>query len=227
MHKAFEVWNNGAESLESVEFRIHDGVPLSLLRQRGQAYVRDMFRLFPHVNVAKDAVVVEVGPGVGYIMQAFIELTDVSRVTGLDVAPAMIERARQRLDRDRVPAERFEFVLYDGATFPFADDCIDVFYSVATIQHIPKPYAYNVVLEMQRCLKPGGNALVHLLSWELLSLHDFSFSDEVRRQVDGQVTHWHHFYDRVELEALMKHGVKPSSHSVVEEGASIWVAWTK
>jgi len=25
----------------------------------------------------------------------------------------------------------------------------------------------------------------------------------------------------------MKHGVKPSTHSIVEEGASIWVAWTK
>jgi ubiquinone/menaquinone biosynthesis C-methylase UbiE len=226
MHNAFKVWDNAGEPLESVEARIHDGVPAEELRSRALGYINWMAKRLPK-RLPPDSVVVEVGPGVGYIMEAFAERTAVSRVIGLDVAPQMVERARERIARDGQPADRFEFVLYDGTTFPWDADQVDVFYSVAAIQHIPKPYAYNVLFEMNRCLKPGGRAIVHLLSWELVKREEFSLVDEVRQQIAGAVSHWHHFYDAIELDTIASRAIKPASYKVVPDGISIWLVWTK
>lgn len=226
MHNAFKIWDNAAEPLESVEARIHDGAPFEKLRQRARHYVDRIVEHLPR-ELAANPTVVEVGPGVGYIMQEFMERTRVPRVVGLDVAPNMVERARERLARDGVPPERVDFVVYDGVTFPWPDEHVDVFYSVATIQHIPKPFAYNVLIEMQRCLKRGGTAVVHLLSWDLMRHQEFSLTDEVKRQVSGEVTHWHHFYDAIELETVATNALKPSSHKIVPHHGSIWLTWTK
>jgi ubiquinone/menaquinone biosynthesis C-methylase UbiE len=226
MHNAFKVWDNTEEPLESIEARIHDGVPRDELRRRARDYVDWIVKRLPK-RLPSDTVVVEVGPGVGYIMQEVAERTAVSRVIGLDVAPHMVKRARERLARDGAPADRFDFVLYDGTTFPWPAEHVDVFYSVAAIQHIPKPLAYNVLFEMNRCLKKGGMAVVHLLSWELLKRGEFSLVDEVRHQLAGTTTHWHHFYDAIELDTIACRAIKPTSYKVVPDGISIWLVWTK
>lgn len=226
MHDAFKIWDNAAEPLSSVEARIHDGAPIEHLTQRAAGYVNDILN-YSMVRFSPETSVVEVGSGVGYIMEAFARRTGVKRVTGLDVAPNMIERARERLARDRVNFAELDFKLYDGKVFPWPDRSIDFFYSVATIQHIPKPYAYNVIFEMQRCLKPGGGAVVHLLGWDQLAMYNFSFADEVQRQIGSQVTHWHHFYDQIELQAICDNAIKPSSLRITPVPGSIWLSWTK
>ena len=227
MHEAFRTWDAAGEPLESVEARIHDGVPRQQLHGRARGYARRLLGLAPWLRVRRDDLVVEVGPGVGYVMQAFAEQSAVAAVTGLDVAPAMIGHARARLERDGLPVDRFPFQLYDGVTFPWPDDTVDVFYSVAAIQHIPKPFAYHVLMEMQRCLKPGGTALVHLLGWSMLATGHIDFRSEIRHQVTGTTTHWHHFYDREELEAVLGHGLGIREVRIEPDGGSLWVAWRK
>ena len=226
MHEAFKIWDNPAEPLSSVEARIHDGSPTEALRQRAADYVGQILHC-TLVPLRPDMWAVEVGSGVGYIMEAFAGRTRVKRVTGLDVAPAMVERARERLARDRVNVGELDFALYDGKAFPWPDGSIDFFYSVASIQHIPKPYAYNVLFEIQRCLKRGGGAVIHLLGWDQLSSESFSFVDEVRRQIGNQVTHWHHFYDEIELKAICEHALKPASFRLTPVPGSIWLSWVK
>jgi len=227
MHEAFKIWDNPAESLTSVEARIHDGAAATAaLRQRAADYVGQILHC-SLIRLRPDAAVVEVGSGVGYITEEFARRVGVKRVTGLDVAPAMIERARERIARDRVDIASLDFALYDGKVFPWPDGGIDFFYSVAAIQHIPKPYAYNVLFEMQRCLKTGGGAVVHLLGWDQLSVENFSFADEVRRQIANQVTHWHHFYDEIELRAICDNAIKPASFRITPAEGSIWLSWVK
>ena len=221
---AASVWEESGRSLAAVEADIHDGVPLDQLQARADGYVNEIFRLFPWLKVAPDAVVVEVGPGVGYIMQAFAQRTGVSKVVGLDVSEGMIAHARQRIARDGLPAEQFDFRHYDGVKFPFDSASIDVFFSVAAIQHVPKPFAYNIFREMTRCLKPTGCAVVHLLSWDELAHGHEPFSDEIDRQVAGARGHWHHYYDYVELDRLLRHGLRIRSYDIREAGG-IWVAW--
>ncbi len=221
---AFSVWEESNRPLDAVEADIHDGVPLDKLHARAAGYVTEMFRLFDWVKVGQDATVVEIGPGVGYIMQSFADRTGISKVIGLDVSKGMIEHARRRVARDGLAVERFDFRHYDGTTFPFADRSVDLFYSVAAIQHVPKPFAYNIFREITRCLKPTGRAVVHLLNWDELRAVEEPFSAEIDRQVRGEPGHWHHYYDRVELSQLFRHGLKIENF-VVRETDAIWVAW--
>lgn len=227
MHDAFRTWDAPGETLEAVEARIHDGVPREKLHERAGAYAKQIRRAAPWLRIGSTDLVVEVGPGVGYVMEAIAEQSGAATITGLDVAPSMIAHAEARLKRDGLPPDRFRFQAYDGVHFPWPDGAVDVFYSVAAIQHIPKPHAYNVFLEMHRCLKPGGTAIVHLLSWEYVAAGRVDFADEVRRQVAGAHTHWHHFYDRTELETIVRHVLKAARHRLDEESGSFWLAWQK
>lgn len=228
MHNAFKAWDAADESLESIEARIHDGVPRHMLLDRGAGFAVRVLKMPTWLSVRPDDAVVELGPGVGYVMQAFAEQTGIARVTGLDVAPGMIAHAKARMQRDGLPSERFQFVHYDGVDFPWPDDTIDLFFSVAAIQHIPKPYAYNVLLEMQRCLKPGGTAVIQVLSWDLLPRQKLiTFAEEIRNQITGATKQWHHFYDRQELEAVLAHGLGAKTRRIEVEDVSIWAAWRK
>jgi ubiquinone/menaquinone biosynthesis C-methylase UbiE len=226
MHESFKIWDNALEPLSSVEARIHDGSPIDALRERAAIYVGQILHL-SLVALRPDANVVEVGSGVGYIMEEFARRNGLKQITGLDVAPAMLERARERLTRDRVDFAEFNLALYDGKVFPWPAESVDFFYSVAAMQHVPKPFAYNMLLEMQRCLKPGGGAVVHLLAWDQLSNENFSFADEVQRQISNQVTHWHHFYDQTELRAICDNALKPSSSCITPVPGSVWLSWAK
>jgi len=230
MHDAFKVWNLADEPLESVEARIHDGVPREKLLDRAAGYAVRIQKAAPWLKVrASDAAfeVVEVGSGVGYVMQAFADQTGVDHLTGLDVAPTMVAQAKSRLVRDGLSPQRFRFEVYDGVNFPWKDGTIDLFYSVAAIQHIPKPYAYNVLLEMQRCLKPGGTAVVQLLTWDLLARDPAYFAQEIRNQISGATVHWHHFYERTELEAIARWALSAADYRIYVEDVSIWLAWKK
>lgn len=227
LHDAFKTWDAAGETLESVEARIHDGVPREKLHERAASYARRVLRAAPWLRVHPTSTIVEVGPGVGYIMQAIAEQSGATTVTGLDVAPSMIAHGEARLVRDGLSRERFRFQHYDGVHFPWPDDAVDVFYSVAAIQHIPKPYAYNVLLEMHRCLRPGGTAVVHLLSWDFVARGQVNFADEIRHQVTGVHTHWHHFYDQTELETIVRHVLQASRHRIDEERGSIWLSWQR
>ena len=227
MHEAFKAWDAAQETLESIEDRIHDGVPREKLLDRGAGYAARVLAAPTWMKLRPKDLVVEIGSGVGYVMQALADQAGLERVTGLDVAPAMIEHAKARLQRDGLPAERFAFQHYDGITLPWKDGTVDLFYSVAVVLHIPKPLAYHLMLEIQRCLKPGGTAVLQTLSWDFLPHHHLSFAQEIENQVKGTTTHWHHFYDRIELETILTHGLHVREQRIAQEGASIWVAWRK
>jgi hypothetical protein len=64
------VWNDPTESLENVNRRIHDGVPLESLAARAQSYVDQIVGLFPYARLKDSASIMEIGSGVGYIMEA-------------------------------------------------------------------------------------------------------------------------------------------------------------
>src|ERR1700690_3830 len=100
MHAAFKAWDRASESLETTELRIHDGTPLKGLRERADWYLNTLRQIFPWSVPKQDAVLMEVGSGLGYLMQAAAEKYGPRRVIGLDVAPSMIAKAKARLERD-------------------------------------------------------------------------------------------------------------------------------
>jgi len=112
-------------------------------------------------TASPQATVLEVGCGPGHLS------IDLARhhgldVTGLDLDPAMIERARSNAVGDGPTVEAGPaFVLGDVAALPFDDASFDVVVSTLSMHHWSQPAAG--LAEIARVLRPGGRALI----WDL------------------------------------------------------------
>jgi SAM-dependent methyltransferase len=83
-------------------------------------------------------------------------------VTGLDLDPAMIERARANAAREATLDGRPPtFVIGDVAALPFEDSAFDVVVSTMSMHHWSDPGAG--LREIHRVMRPGGRALI----WDL------------------------------------------------------------
>ena len=113
------------------------------------------------------ARVLEVGCGPGHL-SIRLARQDGLDVTGLDLDPAMIERARANADRpgdDRRPS----FFIGDVASLAFPDGSFDLVVSTLSMHHWADPAAG--LAEIGRVLCPGGRALVWDLRPGLLPFH--------------------------------------------------------
>jgi SAM-dependent methyltransferase len=72
---------------------------------------------------------------------------------GVDVSPAMVERARE------VNPEG-SYCVYDGRRLPYADGELDVVFAVCVLHHVDPPDRPALVAEMARVTRPGGLTLV-------------------------------------------------------------------
>ena len=228
-HIAFKTWEAQGESLESVEARIHDGAPIALLKERASGYLQTFHGLFPNIRVADQPAVMEIGSGVGYIMEAAINRYQPSRIVGLDIANGMIEKAKERLRRDGLDGPGVDFAHYDGVNAPLPDNSFDLIYSVACLQHAPRPYCYRALLEAQRMIKPGGIVLIHLLAYSIFREHMSPelFRAEVDQQIGMREGHWHHYYSMDELDAVLKHGLGIAAPLIKEQAGSLYLHFSK
>jgi SAM-dependent methyltransferase len=99
------------------------------------------------------------GCGVGRLSQALAAHVD--EVTGLDIAPSMLEKARE-LDRS---GGRVQFVLNqkpDLSLIPTGS--VDIVYSSLVLQHMPPELARGYLGEFVRVLAPGGVAIFQVAS---------------------------------------------------------------
>jgi SAM-dependent methyltransferase len=200
---AAQTWDK-IESLEETNRRIHDGAAGDeALTARANGYVKDLlFGNFPQAIPPAAAEILEIGSGVGWIMQAMNEyLSELGvpprRIVGIDIAPAMSAKAQQRLG-DHPP---YEYQVYDGITIPVANRSFDLIYSVACLQHVPRPYVFNLFFEIRRLLKSRGFAVLHFMSTDALPRQELHmpWRTEIDMQIQGREGHWHHFYTRNEL----------------------------
>jgi SAM-dependent methyltransferase len=104
------------------------------------------------VTLEPDDHVVEVGCGAGRMTRAIARRA--ARVTAIDVAPRMLELARDH----NADVHNVDWVLGDGATLTGVPDAsADACISYVVLQHIPDPeVTLGYVREMGRVLKPGG-----------------------------------------------------------------------
>jgi SAM-dependent methyltransferase len=81
-----------------------------------------------------------------------------AEVYGLDLSQAVAARAR-RNDRDSGnPGAALRLLRADIREIPFADNSVDLVYTMGTIEHIEE-YA-QAVAEIRRVLRPGGRAII-------------------------------------------------------------------
>jgi SAM-dependent methyltransferase len=80
-------------------------------------------------------------------------------VTGVDVAPAMLDLARQ----DNPVADRCEFLLNDRPDLTILPDgTFDLVYSSIVLQHLPTALIKGYLAELGRVLRPGGSLVFQL-----------------------------------------------------------------
>jgi SAM-dependent methyltransferase len=110
---------------------------------------------------APGARVLEVGCGPGRL-SILLARRHGLEVTGLDLDPAMIERARANAARSQDSDARGpSFVVADVASMGFPDASFDLVLSTLSMHHWTDPAAG--LAEMARVLRPGGRTLI----WDL------------------------------------------------------------
>jgi ubiquinone/menaquinone biosynthesis C-methylase UbiE len=107
-----------------------------------------------------DARVLEVGCGPGHLSLRLARRFDVD-VTGLDLDPGMIERARANAGVAATEGHPPSFVVGDAAKLPFADGSFDIVVSMLSMHHWDDAKAG--LAEIGRVLRPDGRALI----WDL------------------------------------------------------------
>jgi ubiquinone/menaquinone biosynthesis C-methylase UbiE len=95
--------------------------------------------------------------GTGELLRRIADDVPGAALTGVDLAPNMVERARHKLAD--VPNTRIERA--DAHELPFADDMFDVVACANTFHYFTHPSA--VLGEVHRVLRPGGRFV--LLDW--------------------------------------------------------------
>ena len=122
--------------------------------EQRHAHTDPLERMLRLAGVTADDTVLDLGCGPGIVSCAFAEKAN--HVTGLDLAPAMLERGKAR------QAERsltnMAWVCGDVAKLPFADNSFSIVVTRYTFHHFLSPA--DVLAEMKRLCRPGGRVVV-------------------------------------------------------------------
>lgn len=102
----------------------------------------------------RDDHVLDVACGPGLVACAFAAVT--RQVTGIDLTPAMVERARLLATAKRL--RNVGFQIGDVLPLPFPDASFSLVLSRFAFHHFPDPAA--VLAEMRRVCRPGGRVAV-------------------------------------------------------------------
>jgi len=103
------------------------------------------------------AKVLEVGCGPGRLSILLAREHGLD-VTGLDLDPAMIERAKDNAGRSANDGDPPSFLVGDVSSMAFPDGSFDLVVSTLSMHHWAEPSAG--LTEIARVLRPGGRALV-------------------------------------------------------------------
>jgi ubiquinone/menaquinone biosynthesis C-methylase UbiE len=118
----------------------------------------DLDRLAARVAAAvpRDGTVLDVPSGGAPLLPRLARAGFAGRVVAVDLAEAMLERARARAAR--VPGIALEAVRADAQALPLADASVDAAVSLNGVHCLPDPRAF--VAELGRVVRPGGAALL-------------------------------------------------------------------
>jgi SAM-dependent methyltransferase len=103
-------------------------------------------------------LVLEIGPGPGEVAVRLARRLPAMRLVGLDIDPAMVERATVRASRAGV-TDRVMFLVGDVGAMPFEDGTFDLVVSSFSAHHWPDGAAGFA--EIRRVLRPGARAVVY------------------------------------------------------------------
>lgn len=109
-------------------------------------------------QLAPGEAVLDIGCGTGDLtQQVYRRVGSSGLVAGIDAAPEMIARARQKARKRNMT---IDFRVEPIEALSFADDTFDVVVSSFVFHHLPPALKQQGLAEIQRVLKPGGRLLL-------------------------------------------------------------------
>jgi len=138
------------------------------------AHTDPLERMLRVAGVTADDTVLDLGCGPGIVSCAFAQVA--RHVTGLDLASAMLEKARAR-QADR-GLTNMSWVCGDVAKLPFADNSFSMVVTRYTFHHFLSPA--GVLAEMARVCRPGGRVVVADVTPEAEKLATYDLFETLR-----------------------------------------------
>jgi ubiquinone/menaquinone biosynthesis C-methylase UbiE len=106
----------------------------------------------------------EIGPGTGWALVRIAgDVQPAGIITGLDLSPGMLERARRRVERARL-SQQVKLCLGDATDLPFGDETFVGAFLGFVLELFDTPEIPVALSEIRRTLKPGGRLVVVSLS---------------------------------------------------------------
>lgn len=107
-----------------------------------------------HMNCRPGQRVLEVGVGTGLSLPMYPRGV---HVTGIDVSPEMLDRARERLAREGI-GDNVDLHVMDAEHMSFPDDSFDKVVAMYVVSVVPHPR--RLVDEMRRVCRPDGEIYI-------------------------------------------------------------------
>jgi ubiquinone/menaquinone biosynthesis C-methylase UbiE len=119
------------------------------------AYILEYGKLVDVLSAKQEKSLLDVGCGGGQSAIRLKELYPYLQLTGIDLSPDQIVRARQRAQQKGL---FIEFEIADAQSLPYPDESFDIVYSFGSAKHWPDPL--KGFGECWRVLKSGGEFLI-------------------------------------------------------------------
>ena len=95
--------------------------------------------------------VLDLGCGTGLELGYYFESVPTARVTGIDLAPGMLDELRRKF-----PDKALTLVLGSYFDVPFGEEVFDAAVSVESLHHFTQEEKIPLYAKLRRALKPGG-----------------------------------------------------------------------
>jgi ubiquinone/menaquinone biosynthesis C-methylase UbiE len=103
-----------------------------------------------------DSAVLEAGCGIGAQTISLARNSPGANITSIDISPASIERARERIRGEGI--SNVEFMTADIFDLPFDDGSFDHIFMCFVLEHLPDPI--DALRRLKRVLREGGTITV-------------------------------------------------------------------
>jgi ubiquinone/menaquinone biosynthesis C-methylase UbiE len=146
------------------------------------------------------AKILEIAPGPGYLAIALARAGRYS-ITGLDISRSFVAIATENAANAGVAVD---FRVGDAAAMPFADASFDFIVCRAAFKNFTEPM--QALREMQRVLKPAGQALI-------IDLRQDASNAAIDREVRDMNLPW---LGRAMTGAILKYALRPRAYSLAD-----------